>query len=123
MRPCRQCRTPIENNVATCPQCGGIQDEKAKTPPAPRPVKPPPPALPRSTATASTTPRHRSFMVRFLDAIGHEGCMALSLLILLGAVVGGALGGVQGILAGVAGAVIAIALAFAVIRLLESSEG
>ena len=26
MRPCRQCRTPIENRDATCPHCGAAQD-------------------------------------------------------------------------------------------------
>lgn len=30
MRPCRQCRTPIENRDATCPYCGSAQDTAPK---------------------------------------------------------------------------------------------
>lgn len=26
MRPCRQCRVPIENSAPVCPQCGATQD-------------------------------------------------------------------------------------------------
>lgn len=30
MRPCRQCRAPIENHVGACPQCGTTQDDGPK---------------------------------------------------------------------------------------------
>ncbi|MBP3958926.1 hypothetical protein J8F10_27090 [Gemmata sp. G18] len=30
MRPCRQCRAPIENHVGACPQCGTAQDDGPK---------------------------------------------------------------------------------------------
>lgn len=39
MRPCRQCRAPIENSAPVCPQCGTTQEAapRADTEPAPRP--------------------------------------------------------------------------------------
>ncbi|MDY3560111.1 hypothetical protein R5W23_001336 [Gemmata sp. JC673] len=37
MRPCRQCRAPIENRIAVCPQCGTAQGgaPKPNTDPSP----------------------------------------------------------------------------------------
>jgi hypothetical protein len=46
MRPCRQCRAPIENNVKTCPHCGAVQiDEGPRA--TPTPDQPPPGLLRR----------------------------------------------------------------------------
>ena len=44
MRPCRRCRAPVENNVATCPYCETAQSEppiaQADAKPAPRFAQP-----------------------------------------------------------------------------------
>ncbi len=37
MRPCRQCRVPIENSAAVCPQCGATQDAAPRTSAEPTP--------------------------------------------------------------------------------------
>jgi hypothetical protein len=38
MRPCRRCRAPIENNVATCPHCDTAQEEFASAPSQAKPA-------------------------------------------------------------------------------------
>lgn len=133
MRPCRQCRSPIENNVAVCPQCNTAQDERAK------PSGPvPPPVLrrrlfrrapPASETNPTSPPRRRRglFVLALMDDLANPAnsgaCGFLLLLVLLGAGVGGALAGARGVLAGIAGVVIALVLATVVMRLLSSSEG
>jgi hypothetical protein len=126
MRPCRQCRTPIENNVAVCPQCGAAQDERAK------PSGPvPPPVLrrrlfrraPPAPQAGADPPRPRGFVVRLIDSLAGEALMYLVLLVALGATVGGALAGMRGAIVGGAAATATIVLAFVVLSLLSSSEG
>ena len=40
MRPCCQCRSPIENRVLICPHCGADQDGGPRATPTPEPVRP-----------------------------------------------------------------------------------
>ena len=41
MRPCRQCRAPIENSFVLCPHCRAPQDDVwQKSSPAPEPKRP-----------------------------------------------------------------------------------
>lgn len=40
MRPCSQCRVPIENRVAVCPQCGVAQDGGPRATPTPELERP-----------------------------------------------------------------------------------
>ena len=40
MRPCCQCRSPIENRVLICPHCGANQDGGPRATPTPDPVRP-----------------------------------------------------------------------------------
>lgn len=77
MRPCRQCRGPIENNVAVCPQCSAAQDDPPKpTGPVPPPVlrrrlfhrSPPAPA---PTNPDSPAPRRPNLAQRVLLALFH----------------------------------------------------
>jgi hypothetical protein len=132
MRPCRQCRSPIENQVAVCPQCETVQDEKAKpTPPTPvlrRRLFRRAPAAPAPVNPGAPTRRRPGFVVSlFADIVGlfldPRGFLFLVGLLVLGALVGGLLAGASGAAAGVAGAVIAIVLCFGLLRLLSSSEG
>ena len=133
MRPCRQCRSPIENSVAVCPQCGAAQDDRAK----PAGSVPPPvlrrklfrraPAAP-AAPNPNAPPRRSGFVESVLADIvellfAPQAFAFLVGLLVLGAVVGGLLGGASGAAAGVAGVVIAIVLFFAFLRLVSSSEG
>lgn len=128
MRPCRQCRSPIENSAAVCPQCSAAQDDRAR-PTGPVPV-PPPIARrklfgrrPPPPATGEPPAAPRGFIVRLLDALAGEALIYLVLLVALGAVVGGALAGVQGALVGGGAAVATLVLFFAFLYLISSSEG
>jgi hypothetical protein len=40
MRPCTQCRSPIENRVLRCPHCGAIQADGPRATPTPEPERP-----------------------------------------------------------------------------------
>ena len=63
MRPCRQCRAPIENRVAVCPQCGGTQGD------TPKPNTDPPPSQTR-----------RAFVRQTLEGVSGAGGLGLAVI-------------------------------------------
>jgi len=40
MRPCIQCRSPIENRVLKCPHCGAVQGDGPRATPTSEPPRP-----------------------------------------------------------------------------------
>jgi hypothetical protein len=92
MRPCRQCRAPAENNVATCPQCGADQAGWSEKQPH-----------------SSTPPRH-SITRQLLRDILDLGWVAPPLLVIALALPLVAVGGVGYLLAGEVGAGIGVGL-------------
>lgn len=96
MRPCRQCRTPIENSVAACPQCGTAQD-----------------AGPKVNSETTPSPRRgiaRRLLADLVDLTGLAPAVALVLLaspLAVSGLIGYAIGDANGAAVGV---VVAIAL-------------
>lgn len=134
MRPCRNCRAPIENAAAVCPTCAAAQGDRAQpTGPVPTPVlrrrffgrKPP---VPAATNAPPPERRRRGFVAAVLSDVfglllGPESLVVLLCLLVLGAVVGGALAGMGGAVAGAGAAFATIVLFFAFLRVIGSSEG
>jgi hypothetical protein len=74
MRPCHQCRAPIENRVLKCPHCGADQD-----------------IGPRATPTPERAPP--GFLLRFItSAVRFEDPFLTLLFFAIPIVVGGAIG-------------------------------
>jgi hypothetical protein len=90
MRPCRQCRTPIENSVTTCPQCGTTQADAPK-PTAPKPQRR---FFRRKPAAATDSP----------EPVARRGVLpetaAGALMVVAGVLVGFVFGGWQGAVLG-----------------------
>ena len=91
MRPCSQCRSPIENRVLICPHCGADQD-----------------GGPRATPTPEQAPP--GFLRRFItSAIRFEDPFLTLLFFAIPTVLGGAIGYS---IAGTNGAVLGLLCAF-----------
>jgi hypothetical protein len=86
MRPCIQCRSPIENRVLNCPHCGASQDGGPRA--TPTPDQPPPGLLRRLIVGA----------VKFDDPFLSLGFFAIP--IILGGVIGYFLGAIDGAMLG-----------------------
>jgi hypothetical protein len=86
MRPCCQCRSPIENRVLICPHCGADQGGGPRATPTPEPVRP-------------------GFLRRFItSAVGFEdpflSLLFFALPIVLGGVIGYSIVGTNGAVLG-----------------------
>jgi hypothetical protein len=91
MRPCSQCRSPIENRILTCPHCGANQEGGPRATPTPKPGRP-------------------GFLLRFLtSAVGFEDPFLSLLFFAIPIVLGGVIGYT---IAGTNGAVLGILCAF-----------
>ena len=82
MRPCSQCRAPLENRATVCPQCGGAQDDGPRATPTPEPERP---GFLRRLLTSS---------VRFEDPSLSLAFFVVP--ILIGGVIGYSIGGTNG---------------------------